>query len=211
MTDKIVYKEMRGYCWGLRHLKSIQHGIQGMHAQNQIFKNHGVDSDEFNVFKDWATKYETTIMLEVHSSQEVGKMHEYLTFLNEKLKGNKTAQSRIGVNSLPICIFREPDMDNARTSTFTVLPDTLFNNDESKGVIRGFLRAVNDGNLDYRLNAGILENSETPDDSLDNRYKMWVKAWIKYLNYEHIPYNTAEGMVISWLFRMLVMKGNLAP
>lgn len=132
-------QNMRGYSWGSLYISQIQHGIQGWHAQNQFFKKYKRNSSEINTFVDWATKGETLILLNAGMTEHLNDILKDLDFLAGKFSKNKGAQERAGVAAIPFAPFYEPDLSNAFTAVFAVMPEACYASYEDRVRLRSFL------------------------------------------------------------------------
>jgi hypothetical protein len=97
---------MRCVTFNLFHLSSIQQGIQGGHAANAVRNKYPRRSD----VKTWAHRDLTIIHKnggDCHGLQEIVDLF--------KRRDNKFAWAE----------FREPDMENCRTSVAIVLPERI--------------------------------------------------------------------------------------
>ena len=95
---------MRIVTFNLFHLSSIQQGIQGGHAANAVRNKYPRRKD----VKRWATKDLTII------HKNGGDCHGLADIV--KLLGHKQ-------NKFAWADFREPDMENTRTSVAVCIPD----------------------------------------------------------------------------------------
>lgn len=119
---------MRGYAWSNMYLSSIQNGIQGWHANNEILAKYRATSPEFSVFLAWAKRHKTLILLNGGYADNLIRIEHTLTRLNKILRKNPLQQRLLGVKGIPFASFREEvaALNAAMTSVFAVLPETCF-------------------------------------------------------------------------------------
>ena len=119
---------MRGYSWGNMYLSSIQQGIQGWHAQNEIFCKYKLNSPEVQTFLKWCKRHKTLMLLNGGYAEHVEEVARVLTALSRHLKKSSSAQKEVGVKALPVVTFREEKaaLNESTTAAFTVLPATCY-------------------------------------------------------------------------------------
>jgi|688.fasta_scaffold330350_3 hypothetical protein len=104
---------MRAYFLTNMYLSSIQHGIQSLHALQEINNKYGTTNE---LLVDWAENHKTAIVLNGGTSEQMANI---VNLLN-----NET-------NEYPWAIFNEPSIDNALTSIGIIVPDTIYGRERS--------------------------------------------------------------------------------
>lgn len=144
---------MRGYSWGNMYLSSIQQGIQGWHAQNEIFTKYKINSPEMTTFLKWAKGHKTLMLLNGGYASNIQHIGEVLEKLNKMLKRSPIEQRAIGVKAIPISCFKEEEaaLNQALTAIFTVLPETCFCADSTER--KKLLKEMSDAGFETPLAA----------------------------------------------------------
>lgn len=135
---------MRGYAWGNMYLSSIQQGIQGWHANNEIFNTYKLDSAEVKTFLNWNKSHKTLIVLNGGYAESLLEIHKTLSTLANRLKRSTNDQKAMGVKAIPVTLFREEkaSLNEALTSVFTVLPECAYATPAERNALRRELNRV---------------------------------------------------------------------
>lgn len=156
---------MRGYAWGNMYLSSIQQGIQGWHAQNELFNAHSLTAPEIKTFLDWNKNHKTLVLLNGGYGDNLLAIHSTLSTLAQRLKRSPTHTKSVGVKAVPVSLFREEkaSLNEAVTSVFTVLPPTCFPARAQRGAL---FRELGRAGVDDFLSAAT-ERSPIVDKALE--------------------------------------------
>jgi len=129
---------MRGYAWGNMYLSSIQQGIQGWHANNEVFNTYKLTSEEVKTFLTWNKKHKTLVVLNGGYADNLLAIHRTLSVLARRLKASKNDQVLLGVKAVPVTLFREEkaSLNEAVTSVFAVLPETAYATAPERAALR---------------------------------------------------------------------------
>lgn len=135
---------MRGYAWGNMYLRSIQQGIQGWHANNEIFNTYKLDSAEVKTFLAWNKSHKTLIVLNGGYAENLMEIYKALQTLANRLKRSAKDQKAMGVKAIPVTLFREEkaSLNEAVTSVFTVLPECAYATPGERHALRRELNRI---------------------------------------------------------------------
>lgn len=129
---------MRGYAWNNMYLSSIQQGIQGWHANNEVFNKYKLTSEEVKTFLKWNRSHKTLIVLNGGYADNVTRIHDTLELLAKRFRKDTRVHSHAGVKAIPVTLFREEQasLNGSVTSVFTVLPEACFASASERGPLR---------------------------------------------------------------------------
>ena len=170
---------MRGYAWGNMYLSSIQQGIQGWHANNEIFNTYKLTSPEVKTFLAWNKSHKTLIVLNGGYADSLLDIHKALLTLASRLKRSPTDQKAMGVKAIPVSFFREEkaSLNEAVTSVFTVLPECAYATPAERNALRRELNRIGvydmlEAALDKRKMVSTAIAIALGEDTLAARFKL---------------------------------------
>lgn len=187
--------EIRGYAWGNMYISPIQHGIQGWHANNEVLSQYKPTSPEFALFSDWAKNHKTLILLNGGNSLALEYQYKKLCMLNARLKKDSEAQKLVHVKSIPVTCFHEPDLNDALTSVFTVLPNTLYCTPADHQRIK-----------DFFLVSSLSRDNVMSDPNFGYPSEKHCAVWMKELT----RFCGSRAEALQLLFKMVASHGRLA-
>lgn len=170
---------MRGYAWGNMYLSSIQQGIQGWHANNEIFNKYKLTSPEVKTFLNWNKSHKTLIVLNGGYADSLLAIHNALSVLTRRLKNSAADQKDMGVKGIPVTLFKEEkaSLNEAVTSVFTVLPECAYASPVERAALRRELNSIGvydmvEAALDKRRVVSEAIAKALGHDKLANRFKL---------------------------------------
>lgn len=170
---------MRGYAWGNMYLSSIQQGIQGWHANNEIFNTYKLTSPEVKTFLNWNKSHKTLIVLNGGYADSLIAIHHALSVLARRLKNSAKDQKDMGVKAIPVTFFQEEkaSLNEAVTSVFTVLPECAYASPVERAALRRELNGIGvydmvEAALDKRRVVSDAIAKALGHDKLANRFKL---------------------------------------